>query len=173
MRFAVFSGSVLWLTAVGILMPRSPLRAADADTQTNVYWAVWHEGCRVFGPAPPSSPFSDKMNSISTLRQCAYNKQSGNVHARDEISNLSNDQLAAVFLQAEHDIPATYMLAVNFDWVCHHEGQLNTLRQMEGRGDYEGIRQVYFTKQQRNPNAKNLLNAVTNKDIKDLLDSIH
>lgn len=145
----------------------------DPTTRADVRWTVWHEGCRVFGPAPVSNPFSDGMNQIGSIRACANRMQQHNQGAQDRIASLNDDQLKSILLDGERDIPAEFQLGAQFDWVCHHEGKLNDFRIWASQGNFESIRGVYHDKQNHNPNARNLLNAVTNQDIKTLLDSIH
>lgn len=101
------------------------------------------------------------------------NKQSGNAGARGRISNLSDNELRSIYLQGETDIPAQFSLVENFRWVCIHEHQLNSFRVLRDRGQYGQIRQIYHNLQDHNPNARNLLSAVKDTDIKVLIDSIH
>jgi hypothetical protein len=149
------------------------LHAIDNTTTQDVRWSVWHEGCRIFGPAHGDDPFSDGMNSIASLRQCIVTKQAHNQGAQDRIANLNDGQLTEILRAAERDIPNQFSLEANFIWVCHHEGQLNQFRIWAAQGNYESIRSRYHEKQEHNPNAKNLLSAVTNRDIKTMLDAIH
>src|SRR5712692_906500 len=63
-------------------------------------------------------------------------------------------------------------LFVNFSWCIWHEGersydegQRDQFRQDLSRRDFNAIRALYNGRQAHNPNARNLLAAVTNADI--------
>src|SRR5689334_9956854 len=78
-----------------LLRPLS-LGAVDSVARNDVRWTIWHEGCRVFGPAPQKDPLGDHMNPIGWLRKCINDKQVQNQGAQDRIANLNDDELKAI-----------------------------------------------------------------------------
>ena len=68
-------------------------------------------------------------------------------------------------------------LKLNVKWSIFHEGcrvyaSNDQIRVRLENGNYEGIRSVYHDKQNHNPNARNLLAAVNNLYIRDLVSSL-
>lgn len=166
----------LWL----IMFAFAPIsvNAADVATVGDVYWTVWHENCRVFAPAPVNNPFHAEMYPIGVLRACSYDAQvkSPNMSAANRIASLSDDELKAIYLRLQTDLctwggadPRNVFASVA--WVSRHEGQLNNFKVLASQGRYEEIRQIYERLQRHNPNARNLLNALTNEAIRHLIDN--
>ena len=138
------------------------------DLVAHVTWSIYHEGCRVFF-APSGNPLEDQLRPIGELRACFLQTQRHNPGATQLIRDASDEILEQAIQAAVKNIPVTYSLFENFKWVAVHEGQLAAFRRLGNAGAYEGIREIYATKQLHNPNAHNLLAASTNRDINEMV----
>ena len=136
-----------------------------AELKQNVKWAIWHEGCRVYAP-------DNQIGNITQIRQCVYGVQSHNPRAQSLIANATDNLLLQVVQEGVNEIPGEFQLPQNFEWVAHHEGQIENFRVWRGQGNYEAIRGTYQDKQNHNPNARNLLAGVNNAYISNLIDSM-
>jgi len=136
-----------------------------SDLKQGVKWSIFHEGCRVYAP-------DDGIGNITQIRQCIYSTQAHNQHFEDLLGNVNDAVLLDAVKVAVADIPAEFDLRGAFQWVMYHEGQKETIRVMLGRADFEGIRSLYHDKQNHNSNARNLLAAVSNADIRSLVNSL-
>jgi hypothetical protein len=156
----------LFLAIVTTLMFSAFLHADDrAELKQTVKWSVFHEGCRVYAS-------NDLIGNITDIRNCVYQTQQHNQRALDLVGNANDDLLLQVVAESSAEIPGEFQLREAFSWVMYHEGQKEQMRTMLGRGNFEGIRSVYHDKQDHNPNARNLLAAVNNQYIRDLVNSL-
>ncbi len=138
----------------------------------NVKWAIFHEGCRVYTiQNAGQDPAYQQMANIGWLRGCYMDVQSHNQRAQDEIRNANDDLLTTATLQAASEIPGEFQLDGALEWVAYHEGQMVQFRALNAKADFEGIRNIYFDKQSHNPNAGNLLSAVTNQYIRNWINT--
>lgn len=154
------------LVFVASVICASCLYADDrSELKQNVKWGIFHEGCRVYAG-------SDQIGNITDIRNCIYQSQTHNQRALDLIGGVNDDLLVQVVTESASEIPGEFQLRDNFSWVMYHEGQKEQIRTMLGRGNFEGIRSVYHDKQNHNPNARNLLAAVSNAYIRDLVNSL-
>lgn len=136
-----------------------------AELKQDVKWSIFHEGCRIYAA-------DDNLGSITDIRNCVYQTQAHNQRAQDLIRNANDDLLRQVVIESSNEIPDEFQLRGNFQWVMYHEGQGESIRVMVGRGNFEGVRSTYSDKQAHNPNARNLLAAVSNRYIRDLVNSL-
>jgi hypothetical protein len=143
-----------------------------ASLKTNVKWAIFHEGCRVYTiQNAGQDPSYQQMANIGWLRGCYMDVQSHNQRAQDEIRNANDDLLTAVTLEAAAEIPGEFQLDGSLQWVAYHEGQMTQFRTLNAQTNFEAIRNIYFDKQEHNPNAANLLSAVTNQYIRNWINT--
>lgn len=154
----------------GLAMILSSLAVAGhaddrAELKQGVKWSIFHEGCRVYAA-------NDQIGNITDIRNCVYATQQHNQHALDLIGNANDALLLQVVKESVAEIPDEFHLREGFSWVMYHEGQKEQIRVMLGNGNFEGIRSVYHDKQNHNPNARNLLAAVSNAQIRELVNSL-
>jgi hypothetical protein len=141
--------------------------------EVHVKWCIFHEGCDVyFVPPGTSDQINDQMRSISDLRACYMQKESGNPAAQDLIRNANDDLLMQVTLQAAGEIPGDYSLRDHFSWVAYHEGSMVNYRIWNAQHNFSSIRTDYEKKEAGNPNARHLLSAVNNMYIFILVNSM-
>ena len=133
----------------------------------NFSWCIWHEGERSYDDAYPGG-----MRDINTIRNEAIALQQHNPPAQDLIRAASNDQLTAMVGQTKARVYGEFQLVGNFQWVAYHEGQRDQFRQDLSRRDFNAIRALYNGRQSHNPNARNLLAAVTNADIEVIVNAL-
>jgi hypothetical protein len=154
------------LTATTILSLALLLYQAAPASQEffgHIKWSIWHEGCRVYDP-------DDRQVPVDQLRRCFLDTQRGhNLSAYHLIETADNATLQGLISQAVSSIPGEMQLKLNFEWVAIHEHQLSAFRRLDAIGQYESIRTIYASLQKHNPNARNLLAAVTNQYIHTLI----
>lgn len=143
-----------------------------SELKQNIKWSIFHEGCHVFYVPQGKGPLEDEVLPASNLRQCYYNTQQHNQGAQNLIAEANDDLLLQVTMEAIQEIPDEFHLFENFQWVADHEGQEETFRVRNGQGNYESIRSIYFEKQRHNPNAADLLSAVSNRYIRDMINAL-
>jgi hypothetical protein len=143
-----------------------------SELEGHVSWCMWHEGCPLYTVPPGANQLDDQLTNIAALRQCFYDKQAHNQHAVDLIRNANDALLLQVATQTAAAVPSQFQLRDNFWWVAYHEGQMYNWRLQNANHQYSGIRATYHDKQNHNPNARNLLAAVNNAYIKQLIDSM-
>jgi hypothetical protein len=141
----------------------------NPDVVQHVTWCIFHEGCRVFVPSTPGRPPEDAKRQISELRDCFLATQRHNPSATVLVKSASDAELQEIVSQAVTTIPDQFHLRENFQWVAIHEGELGAFRRLDQAGQYEGIRAIYSARQAHNPNARNLLAAVSDKTIHELV----
>jgi hypothetical protein len=136
-----------------------------SDFRGGVKWSIFHEGCRAYAA-------DDNLGNITGMRQCINGTQRHNQHFEDLLGNANDAALLDAVKAAVADIPTEFDLRGAFQWVMYHEGQKEKIRVMLGQNDFEGIRTLYHDKQNHNPNARNLLAAVSNAYIRNLVNSL-
>lgn len=140
--------------------------AAD-DLYTNVRWAIFHEGCNVFDVR--SEPGDDALAPAAERRACYLAVQRHNTEASQVIANATDDALDEVATRAAADIPKAFNLREHLLWVMDHEGQRGAFRRLVRDGQFPTVRFVYRRLQSHNDNARNLLAAVSNAQLRDLV----
>lgn len=141
----------------------------SAELVQHVTWCIFHEGCRVFLPTTPGHPPAGVQHSINDLRECFLATQRHNPSATALIKAATDSELQDIVSQAVNGIPNQFNLRDNFEWVAIHEGELGAFRRLDQAGQYEGIRAIYSSRQAHNPNARNLLAAVADTTIHELV----
>lgn len=145
--------------------------AASMTTGSQLYidtsWCFWHEGLRLFDDS-----FPGRFRPTNTLRQDCIGKQGHNDFAAGLIKNASNRELESVFALVSQHIETQRDVFAHFEWVANHESQRPFFLDRADKGDWLGIREIYSSFQSHNPNARELLNCLSNGQIKDLTDQI-
>jgi hypothetical protein len=98
--------------------------------------------------------------------------QAHNAEATGLIVSAPDNILLLAVQKAVATIPDEFHLAENFNWVALHEGQLPAFRRLDAAEDYQDIRRIYRALQSHNPNARNLLSAVSDGYIHNLIQNL-
>jgi hypothetical protein len=138
--------------------------ASGDDLEVGVKWSIFHEGCLVYK--------ENVLNDIGVIRQCIFDNQKHNTPFESILAAANDATLLAAVKAASISIPQEFDLKGAMQWVMYHEGQAKAFRE-DLRNNYIGsIRSLYKTKQSRNPNARNLLAAVSDDYIRNLINSL-
>jgi Subtilase family len=129
--------------------------------QSHVEWSIAHEGCDAFSGNTPKSP--------ETMRSCFLIKESHNPEAFNLLKSVSVEELSLAIKRALPLAYEHYQIPANFEWVLSHEHQLELFRDLDRSGNYRRIRMTYYRLQEHNPNARYVLSAVSDDQIKSLL----
>lgn len=85
------------------------------------------------------------------------------------IRNASEAELQVAINDAIGLAYTEYHIPDNFEWVLSHENQLGLFRDLAASKDYARIRAIYRELQNHNPNARNALSAISDKQIQGFL----
>jgi hypothetical protein len=146
---------------------------SNQEVRTHVTWSIYHEGCDLYYVPQGKGPLEDILRPIDELRKCFLATQAHNPAAQQLITAVNDSDLQTICQDASKGIPETFELFVNFEWVARHEKQLDTFRKLAAAGKFDQIRSIYKLAQRHNPNTVNLLSAVSNRTIRDMVNSIH
>jgi subtilisin family serine protease len=145
-------------------LPFGQLVLSETPLESHVLWTIAHEGCNAYS--------GDEMKAIRLLRQCfieketeAHNPQATRLLIKASDSDLLEATRAALSLAY-----VRYQISENFEWVLSHESQLNLFRELGQSKNYQKIRMIYHRLQGHNPNARNILSAVSDEGIQQMLD---
>jgi len=144
---------------------------SNQELRTHVTWSVYHEG--LYYVPQGKNPLEDTLRPIDELRKCFMETQAHNPRAQRLITDASDSELQTISKQASNEIPETFELFVNYEWVARHEKQLDAFRKLAAENKFDQIRSIYKLAQRHNPNTVNLLSAVSNRTIRDMVNSIH
>src|ERR1700733_2131033 len=154
--------SRLLLCALVIVLSHHEPAAAQTSVQNHIVWSIAHEGCSAFS--------GNTLNPPETMRACFLSKETRNPEATTLLKAVPSDQLAEIIKQALPFAFVQYQIPANFEWVLSHESQLELFRELGRSKSYGQIRTLYYRKQLHNPNAKNVLSAISDLQIQELLD---
>jgi hypothetical protein len=146
--------------------------ASTEDAKPHISWCIWHEGLSVFKPWRDDGPNPEELRAIQDIRAGMIKLQEHNVVAISLITRLNDQTLEPLVLECANEIPSAYSLRDHFRWVCYHEGWMPEFRVWSANRMFGYIRHTYREKQEHNPNARSLLAAVRDSEIKELVDSL-
>jgi hypothetical protein len=146
-------------TAVVVFLLVSSSAHAAEDLFEDIRWSIFHEGCEAY----PSG--SNALKSAADLRECFLRMQAHNENASRAVRAASDEQILEATRKAIADIPKAFQLEENLRWVMDHEGQRGALRRLANQGDARTIRFTYRYFQKHNPNARNLLAALSDREV--------
>ncbi|MEO8531044.1 MAG: hypothetical protein ABI459_07460, partial [Deltaproteobacteria bacterium] len=127
-------------------------------------WTVVHEGVRLY-PDGINSGYRP-IDDIRAQAVAAQNKHAENRHI---IEVASNNELLSIFPLVTGRAYSELMLPMHFQWVAGHEGERGNFLTLSSKGDFASIRGIYHTKQDHNRDARNLLAAVSDRHIQELV----
>ena len=150
------------LTSIGVMAQEVPAKQQKPDLAEAVKWAVWHEGCRIYAE-------DNSIGDPEEIRECVVDVYAKNDEAKELVRAASPGALMAALRTAGRDIPGERHLSEFIEYACKHEHLLDRFYDMENAGDYEGMRSLYYDTFKTNENARNLLAAVSNEAMCDLV----
>jgi hypothetical protein len=132
--------------------------AANTDLNNVVKWGVWHEGCRIYAA-------DNSIGDIEAIRACLLTVYEGNESTQRQLRTTSRATLAAAVRLAAGEIPSERQIDRFLEYACKNKGLLPTFRQLAEVNDYDGIRAMYFENFQSFEDIRNLLAAVSDRDL--------
>jgi len=166
--FGALSITSLWLVFATVAAPSACLADPKQTFISDVTWSIAHEGCKIFHSSRPGAR-ADALKSASDLRACYLDSQSHNPGVLQTLRAASDSEILAATRDAAANIPITFHLAESFEWLLAHEGLLDVVKELDRAGHFTEIRSLYATHQARNPNARNLLDAVCDSELHNLI----
>ncbi|KIG11243.1 hypothetical protein BurMR1_1903 [Burkholderia sp. MR1] len=148
------------------------MQTVDQATFQDFRWTILHEGIRIYDDNFPGS-----YRNPHDIRGDAAGKQSQPHQnaARERIERMSNDEVVGC-LPAIHDEAVQRLMHVpggDLRWVADHENKRSELLDALAKRDFGDIRgRIYWNAQEHNPNARNLLAAVSNGDLEQMLNKL-
>lgn len=127
-----------------------------------VKFAVWHEGCRIYAA-------DNSIGDVDDIRECVADAYAQNQDVQKIVRGAGESALMAAVRTAGRDIPDEHHLREQMAYACKHENLLEQFVDMEQNNDYEGIRTLYFSAFRADENVRNLLAAVSDESLGDLI----
>jgi hypothetical protein len=154
--------AVLAVCAAMTVLSNSAFAAADqtanADLKTVVRWGVWHEGCRIYAA-------DNSIGDVEAIRACLVGVYAQNDSSQRQLRNASQKSLSDAIRSAASEIPTERQIERFLEYACKNKGLLTSFRQMAEVNDYDSIREMYFESFQQFPELRNLLAAVSDRDL--------
>lgn len=132
------------------------------DLKETVKWAVWHEGCRIYAA-------DNSIGDVEEIRECISGVYAQNDEAQQMVLVASNAQMLVAVRMAGREIPAERGIREHIAYACKHENLLGNFVDLESKNDYEGIRTLYYSTFKADENVRNLLAAVSDEELGDLI----
>jgi len=133
----------------------------DAGLVGAVTWSVAHEGCNVYA--------NDRVRSVDELRSCYVSVESRNANDRNLLLIASPDEIMQATRAGVARAKSEFDVVDNMNWVLIHEGMLDQFRQLLEARKFADIRLYYKARQSHNPNARNLLSALSDSELSALI----
>ncbi|GAA4418991.1 hypothetical protein GCM10023187_52960 [Nibrella viscosa] len=145
----------------------------DEELYANVGWCVWHEGVRLYDDNEQKlTGTPGQLRPIEDLRADFLRHQRHNADAYGRIEGAGTEKLRRVINMIPQRTEAERQLWANFEWVAYHERKAGEMRGHLNAGNFAAIRYVYGATQGHNPNAKNLLAAISNDRLRYLVENL-
>jgi len=132
------------------------------ELKETVKWAVWHEGCRIYAA-------DNSIGDIEDIRECMVAVYAQNEAAQQQLKDAKASTLLMAIRIAAREIPGERQLNQFIEYACKHEQLLDKFYDLENAGDYESMRTLYYETFKANDKARNLLAAVSNEALCDLI----
>lgn len=154
---------VLFAGATGLAKAQGNTENQDKpDLKETVKWAVWHEGCRIYAD-------DNSIGSLADIRECIVDVYAKDADAQQLVRGAKDNVLLDAIRTAGREIPGERQLSQFIEYACKHEQLLDKFYDMENAGDYEGMRTLYYETFKSNEKARNLLAAVSNETLCDMV----
>jgi len=135
----------------------------SAEDYVNAGWCVWHEGVRVYDAELPGRRLPPPM-----IRQQCLGVQAHNPRAQSVVSAVSDEQLSAILTVLGWAVEKRFDLPRHFAEVMK-SGYGTEFSKLVEQGNYEEVRRIFGRVTQYEPNVRNLLAAVSNQRIRELV----
>jgi Subtilase family len=145
-----------------------PANDPHSELREHIGWSIAHEGCPVYGRTANSNR-ADTILSADNLRQCFLTVQQHNPVAFELIQKAPDAELIQITKEAVEQDKIKYQIRENLEWVLSHEGQLPYFRTLAKNNNFSAIRSRYRQLQSHNPNAINVLNALSDSELDNAL----
>ena len=132
--------------------------SVNTDLKSLVKWGVWHEGCRIYAA-------DNSIGDVEEIRACLLGVYAQNEAAQRQVREASKTTLGATIRLAASEIPSERQVERFVEFACKHKGLLQSFRQLVEVNDYDGIREMYFANFQGFAEVRNLLAAMSNRDL--------
>jgi hypothetical protein len=142
--------------------PAPPDKQEKTELKELVKWAVWHEGCRIYAA-------DNSIGDIEDIRQCVIAVYGQDPDAQQQLRDASPDALLGAVRTAAREIPGERQLGQYFEYACKHEQLLDKFKEFKQDNDYESIRTLYYDTFKNNEKARNLLAALSDEALGDLI----
>jgi hypothetical protein len=150
------------LCASAIAQQANQKQQQKPDLKETVKWAVWHEGCRIYAS-------DNSLGDAEQIRECIAGVYAQNDEAQQMVQAATNAQLLVAVRMAGREIPAERGIRERVAYACKHENLLESFVDLESKNDYEGIRTLYYSTFKADENVRNLLAAVSDEALGDLI----
>ena len=160
LSFALLSGSIVAQAQQTEQKPQQKQNRSGLEGL--VKFAVWHEGCRIYAA-------DNSIGDVDDIRQCVADVYAQNEDVQKIVNSASEDAVMAAARTAGRDIPDEHHIREQIAYACKHEHLLEEFVEMEQHNDYEGIRTLYFSTFRSDENVRNLLAAVSDESLGDLI----
>jgi hypothetical protein len=153
----------LLIISVSVLL-LGAARADDKELKEFAKWSIWHEGCRVYAD-------DNSIGNVEFIRGCMLGTHEQNRRAQALIAGASRSTLMAVIRESAAELLSEQRVRERFEAVCRQNSLLENFRLLQAEEDFEGIRQLYRDHVEED-GVRNLLAAVSNEYLGDMIDSI-
>lgn len=143
-------------------MSGSAFAAADPtsnpDLKGLVKWGIWHEGCRIYAA-------DNTLGDVEDIRWCLAGVYAQDEAALRQLRGASKATLGAAIRLAASEIPSERQVERFFEFACKDKGLLQNFSQLIEANDFDSIRAAYFSNFQGIVEVRNLLAAMSNRDL--------
>ena len=131
------------------------------DLINHIRWSIAHEGCNVY--------MGDNVRPVEDLRSCYESVESGNSRAENLLIVANRDVIMQATRVAVTQVKADSGVVEHMNWLLIHEGRLDEFRELLEKRRFNEIRREYRMFQSYNPNARNLLSALSDSELSNLI----
>ena len=128
------------------------------DLKGLVKWGIWHEGCRIYAA-------DNSIGDVEEIRACLVSVYGQNEAAQRQLRAASTSTLGASIRLAASEIPSERQVERFIEFACRHKGLLRSFEQLVEVNDFDGLREMYFANFQGMAEVRNLLAAMSNRDL--------
>jgi subtilisin family serine protease len=131
------------------------------DLENHIVWSIAHEGCDVYK--------GDELRSSSDLRSCYLSVEAHNRGASALLSEATPGVILNATRRATLRAKDEYKIAENFQEVLFDVGEFISFSELATENKFKKIRNKYKEIQAHNPNARNVLSALKDSEIRALI----
>jgi subtilisin family serine protease len=135
-----------------------------AESQPTIPEEIVNEAISAIALKGCDAYVGNSLKSSASLRSCfETNAKSPDDAAR--LKSLSSSAITEAAGLAVRRIWDQYQVRANFNWVMDHEGQRGNFESLAHKNDVTRIREIYRSKQAHNPDAENILSALSDHEV--------